>query len=111
MHKLHRTKNIDIIGVQIDFGASQKGVAMGPLAIRYAGVREDLRRMTIVNGLEGALLAPGLCVPQQMADAGRSKYTCSKVLSQLFKTDIYDKKITIHLNDVHQYIDSIRTSF
>jgi len=72
---------------------------------------EDLRRMTIVNGLEGALLAPGLCVPQQMADAGRSKYTCSKVLSQLFKTDIYDKKITIHLNDVHQYIDSIRTSF
>ena len=37
MYKLHRIKDIDIIGVQIDFGASQKGVAMGPLAIRYAG--------------------------------------------------------------------------
>ena len=34
--------NIDIIGVQIDFGASQKGVAMGPLAIRYAGLAQDL---------------------------------------------------------------------
>ena len=45
MYKLHKKQNIDIIGVQIDFGASQKGVAMGPLAIRYAGVREDLRRM------------------------------------------------------------------
>lgn len=33
---------LDIVGVQIDLGASQKGVAMGPIAIRYAGVKEGL---------------------------------------------------------------------
>lgn len=36
-------KDLDIIGVQIDFGAARKGVAMGPLAIRYAGLKQDLR--------------------------------------------------------------------
>ena len=36
--KMSKIKDIDIIGVQIDFGASHKGVAMGPLAIRYAGL-------------------------------------------------------------------------
>lgn len=36
-------KNLDIIGVQIDFGAARKGVAMGPLAIRYAGLKQNLR--------------------------------------------------------------------
>ncbi len=38
-------RDLDIIGVQIDFGASRKGVAMGPLAIRYAGLKQDLRGM------------------------------------------------------------------
>lgn len=45
MDNLNKNRNIDIIGVQIDFGASQKGVAMGPLAIRYAGLKPDLRAM------------------------------------------------------------------
>lgn len=38
-------KDLDIIGVQIDFGAARKGVAMGPLAIRYAGLKQDLRAL------------------------------------------------------------------
>ena len=58
MYKLHKTKDIDIIGVQIDFGASQKGVAMGPLAIRYAGVREDLRRMGYTVRDKGDIIPP-----------------------------------------------------
>ncbi len=58
MYKLHRIKDIDIIGVQIDFGASQKGVAMGPLAIRYAGVREDLRRMGYTVRDKGDIIPP-----------------------------------------------------
>lgn len=36
------TKSVDLIGVQIDLGASRSGVAMGPLAIRYGGVAEGL---------------------------------------------------------------------
>lgn len=36
---------LDIIGVQMDFGASKRGVAMGPLAIRYGGLREGLEEL------------------------------------------------------------------
>ncbi len=42
---MNSNKNIDVIGVQIDLGASQKGVAMGPHAIRYAGVKPLLRNL------------------------------------------------------------------
>ena len=39
---LNNNKRIDLVGVQIDFGASRKGVAMGPLALRYANIKEKL---------------------------------------------------------------------
>ena len=52
------------------------------------------------------------CPVAAMADAERNRYACSKALKLVIQKQIlYDKKITIHLNDVHQYIDSIRTSF
>ena len=35
-------KDVDMIGVQMDLGASKRGVAMGPMAIRYGGLREGL---------------------------------------------------------------------
>lgn len=35
-------KIIDIIGTETDFGASKRGVSMGPMAIRYAGLKEGL---------------------------------------------------------------------
>lgn len=58
MDKLNKNKNIDIIGVQIDFGASQKGVAMGPLAIRYAGIKPDLRNMGYEVRDKGDIVPP-----------------------------------------------------
>lgn len=36
---------IDLVGVQMDFGASKRGVNMGPTAIRYAGLCEGLEHM------------------------------------------------------------------
>lgn len=33
---------IDIVGVQMDLGASKRGVSMGPMAIRYGGLCEGL---------------------------------------------------------------------
>lgn len=36
---------IDLVGVQMDFGASKRGVNMGPMAIRYAGLAEGLEKM------------------------------------------------------------------
>lgn len=38
-------RNLEIVGVQTDFGASKRGVGMGPLAIRYGGLMEGLRDM------------------------------------------------------------------
>lgn len=37
-------RKIDIIGLQMDLGASRRGVDMGPLAIRHAGLHEKLTR-------------------------------------------------------------------
>lgn len=51
-------KDIDIIGVQIDFGASQKGVAMGPLAIRYAGVKPSLMELGYEVHDKGDIIPP-----------------------------------------------------
>lgn len=38
-------KALDMIGVQMDLGASKRGVAMGPMAIRYGGLREGLEQL------------------------------------------------------------------
>ncbi|MBQ6388988.1 MAG: arginase [Mogibacterium sp.] len=58
MDKLNNNRSIDIIGVQIDFGAARKGVAMGPLAIRYAGLKKDLRKMGYVVRDKGDIIPP-----------------------------------------------------
>lgn len=56
--KMFKIKDIDIIGVQIDFGASHKGVAMGPLAIRYAGLGPSLRNMGFIVHDKGDIIPP-----------------------------------------------------
>lgn len=38
-------KKIELIGVQMDLGASKRGVSMGPAAIRYGGVCEGIRAL------------------------------------------------------------------
>jgi len=53
-----RNNNIDIIGVQIDFGASRKGVAMGPLAIRYAGIKPGLENLGYMVRDKGDIIPP-----------------------------------------------------
>ncbi len=58
MNHINRKNEIDIIGVQIDFGASEKGVAMGPLAIRYAGLKPDLKAMGYTVRDKGDIIPP-----------------------------------------------------
>ena len=38
-------RQLDIIGIQMDLGASKRGVAMGPMAIRYGGLLEGLEKL------------------------------------------------------------------
>src|SRR5579872_4567162 len=42
-----RVRRIDIIGVPMDLGASRRGVDMGPSAVRYARLGEQLAAMGI----------------------------------------------------------------
>lgn len=39
------TACVDVIGVQMDLGASKRGVSMGPTAIRFGGLCEGLERL------------------------------------------------------------------
>lgn len=40
-----RINNVHVIGIQMDLGASKRGVSMGPLAIRYTGLLDKLSDM------------------------------------------------------------------
>ncbi len=44
-----RAKRVDVIGVPMDLGASRRGVDMGPSAIRYAKLHEELRSLGITE--------------------------------------------------------------
>lgn len=49
-------KCVDLIGVQIDLGASKRGVDMGPNAIRHGGVCEGLTELEILWRDKGDLI-------------------------------------------------------
>ncbi|NCB42295.1 MAG: arginase [Clostridia bacterium] len=38
-------KRVDVVGAQLDVGASKRGVSMGPLAIRFAGLCEGIKQL------------------------------------------------------------------
>lgn len=74
-------KGLDIIGVQIDLGASQKGVAMGPTAIRYAGLKDDLKDMGLdvydkgdIIPLQEGATRPDMIAYEQVNDANKRLY-------------------------------------
>ena len=49
-------KELDIIGIQLDMGASSSGVAMGPLAIRYGGIIAGLEALGYTVNDKGDIL-------------------------------------------------------
>lgn len=74
-------KKLDIVGVQIDFGASEKGVAMGPTAIRYAGVVHGLEHMNYDVNDRGDIIPlrkgasrPDMLAYEQVIDANHRLY-------------------------------------
>lgn len=74
-------KTIDVIGVQMDLGASRRGVNMGPMAIRYGGLCEGLEQLGFaVNDLgDIAPLVTGATAPymrnyEQVIELNRRLY-------------------------------------
>src|SRR5579872_3535790 len=56
-----RVRRIDIIGVPMDLGANRRGVDMGPSAVRYARLQEQLR----AQGFDQILDRGNLAVPDR----------------------------------------------
>ena len=72
---------VDIIGVQMDLGASKRGVSMGPMAIRYGGLQEGLEALGYTVLDEGDIVPPteGKSLPElryyeQVVDVNRRLY-------------------------------------
>ena len=51
-------RNVDVIGVQMDFGAGTRGVNMGPAAIRYAGLVKGIEELGLNCNDKGDLIPP-----------------------------------------------------
>lgn len=74
---------IDIIGVQMDLGASKRGVSMGPMAIRYGGLCEGLERLGYTVRDLGDIIPPASGATQENM---RNYQQVSAVNRQLFQT-------------------------
>ncbi|HPF18196.1 MAG TPA: arginase [Anaerovoracaceae bacterium] len=74
-------KRIDVVGAQLDVGASKRGVSMGPLAIRFAGLCEGISDLGYDVNDKGDIIQlatgadrPGLRHYEQVIDVGRKLY-------------------------------------
>lgn len=84
-------KRVDVIGAQLDVGASKRGVSMGPLAIRFAGLCEEIIRLgyKLVDKGDVVQLADGetkddLRNYEQVIDVGHRLYDA---VTDTLKTD------------------------
>lgn len=71
-------KAVDIIGIQMDLGASKRGVNMGPAAIRHADILKKIRQMAIDCRDKGDIIPrrdgkslPGLNHCEQIVEANQ----------------------------------------
>jgi arginase len=62
---------VDVLGVQMDLGAGVRGVDMGPSAVRYAGLVEQLRALGLEVRDRGNVVAP---VRQQLPSGVGLRY-------------------------------------
>ena len=101
MDNLNKNKNIDIIGVQIDLGASQKGVAMGPLAIRYAGLKQDLQSIGYTVKDKGDILPPQEGKSLSNMVCYEQVNTTNKMLYEKVSASLADGSIPVVLGGDH----------
>jgi arginase len=70
------TRTVQIIGAPVDFGANRRGVDMGPSAIRYAGLADELAGADVESVDAGDLLVPRAEErdPDEEPGAGNAKF-------------------------------------
>ncbi|MBQ3921397.1 MAG: arginase, partial [Firmicutes bacterium] len=74
-------KTIEIVGAPMDLGASKRGVSLGPAAIRFAGIIEDIEKMGFtvkdlgdIQGLPDGKTQDNMRHYEQVADMNKKVY-------------------------------------
>ena len=97
------SKTVRIIGIPIDLGQQHRGVDMGPVAIRYAGLGKTLRNLGYQTQDAGNIEIPGHYTLTDSAFSERLpliRSACKKVYSAAHKA-ISDGTIPIFLGGDH----------
>ncbi|MBV8355015.1 MAG: arginase [Candidatus Eremiobacteraeota bacterium] len=79
-------KRIEIVGVPMDLGANRRGVDMGPSAVRYARLEEQLRGMGFEIVDRGNLSVPDRAARSQEAERARYVAIVREVCDELAST-------------------------
>lgn len=89
---MNTNRELDIIGIQLDMGASSSGVAMGPLAIRYGGIINGLKDLGYTVNDKGDILPPATGASrknmrhyEQIIAADQFDYTIKSTQNQCFR--------------------------
>lgn len=81
---MRQIKKIDVIGIQMDLGASRRGVNMGPSAIRYSGLLEKLALLGLSARDRGDIIPR---IPQGAGDAAmRHAAEINEANERLYRT-------------------------
>jgi arginase len=98
-----KTKTVRIIGIPIDLGQQHRGVDMGPVAIRYAGLSSSLRNLGYQTQDIGNIDVPGHYTLTDCGFADRLPLirVASNETYKLARRAIEDKTIPIFLGGDH----------
>ncbi len=67
-------ERVDVIGVPMDLGADRRGVDMGPSAIRYARLRENLEALGVTRYIDHGNVPVPVAESVSAESAGNAKY-------------------------------------
>ncbi len=109
-----KNKNISIIGVPLDMGASIRGARLGPDAIRLSGLVDELKDLDLnIKDLGNISVNPSYKIqigPKNLKNYEIVKETCEKLYEEVDKT-IKEGRIPLTLGGDHSIaIGSIKAS-
>ena len=94
-------KNVHVIGMQMDLGASKGGVNMGPLAIRYAGLIEKLSELGFATLDKGDIVAGESFTDNQKLKNYKPIYEANKALYEMVSETLKSDAIPVILGGDH----------
>ena len=99
---MKKTKdNVHVIGIQMDLGASKRGVNMGPLAIRYAGLLEKLSKIGYATLDKGDIISSEAYTDNSKMKNFKPIFDANKNLYHQVKSSLEGDAIPVILGGDH----------